>query len=364
MNPVARVFVAIHRRLLPDEPYIGWMPYVWLVFLTSFVAHVVRSSSGPLETAASWIALAAFLVLYFRAYWVEGPRIGLYMAAITAIALAFTPVNYGAVAMFIYAASFAGAYERPRHGALAIGLVVVAILVEMVVLRLPMPVALTGAVFSILIGTVNVYYAENERKNAALRLSQEEVRRLAATAERERIARDLHDLLGHTLSVITLKAELASRLIDTDVERASKEIREVEQVSREALREVRTAVAGYRTGLATELANARRALEAADIEFAYQLAPEPMPPRVEEAFSMILREGVTNIVRHAGARRCRLHVSRNGAGWEMELSDDGRGGIERENSGLSGLRERLHAVGGSLTIRDENGVTLRAEAAE
>lgn len=364
MNPVARFFVGIHRRLLPDEPFIGWMPYLWLVFLSGFVAKVVWRSSGPVETVASWAALALFLVLYFLGYWIPGPRLGWVIAGITLLGLVFIPFNHGAVAFIIFAAAFAGMVGPPRHGALAIALVVLATAIEFLLVDLPTTLAIAALLFPILIGTVNVYYVENARKNAALRLSQEEIGKLAATAERERIARDLHDLLGHTLSVITLKAELASRLVGTDLPRAAKEIREVEQVSRDALREVRAAVAGYRTGLGTELANARRALEAADIDFAYQLGSEDVPPRVEQAFSMVLREGVTNVVRHSGARRCSLGVSKDHSRWIMELSDDGHGGVAQANSGLSGLRERLEAIGGSLTVDDSSGVTLRAEAPE
>ncbi len=364
MNPVSRFFVGIHRRLLPDDPHIGWMPYIWLIFLSSFVAKVIWRSSGPLETVASWLALAIFLVLYFVGYWLPGPRLAIPIIGITLIGLAFFPINFGAVAFFIFATAFAGMVGPPKRGALAIALVVLAIAVELVIINASLSVAISAVLFPILIGTVNVYYVENARKNAALRLSEDEILRLGATAERERIARDLHDLLGHTLSVITLKSELASRLIESDPARATSEMREVETISRDALREVRAAVTGYRTGMSNELVNARRALEAASIDFTYQLESEEIPPPVEQAFSMVLREGVTNIVRHSGARRCSLRVSRTGSRWSMKLMDDGRGGVPSENSGLAGLRERLQAVGGSLQVISDSGFTLLAEAGE
>jgi len=364
MNPVARFFVSLHRRLLPDEPFIGWMPYMWLIFLSSFVAKVIWRSSGPVETIASWIALAVFLVFYFVGYWIPGPRIAISIVGITVIGLIFVPFNYGAAAFFIFAAAFAGMVGPPKHGALVIALVVLAVSVELAFIDVPLSLAISAVLFPILIGTVNVYYVENARKNAALRLSEDEIRRLGATAERERIARDLHDLLGHTLSVITLKSELASRLIASDPDRAAIEIREVETISRDALREVRAAVTGYRTGMSNELASARRALEAADIDFTYQLESVELPKPVEQAFSMVLREGVTNVVRHSGARRCSLQVSRDGTRWSMTLTDDGKGGAPIENSGLAGLRERLRAIGGSLHINAEDGFTLLAEAGE
>ena len=141
---------------------------------------------------------------------------------------------------------------------------------------------MSSAIFTLLIGAVCIRSAEVQRANARLRMAQEEVERLAKTAERERIARDLHDLLGHTLSLITLKAELAGKLVERDPERAGREIREVERISREALREVRTAVAGYRSeGLQAEMGRARLALEAAGVRLEYFAQPvnrQPISP--------------------------------------------------------------------------------------
>jgi two-component system sensor histidine kinase DesK len=176
--------------------------------------------------------------------------------------------------------------------------------------------------------------------------------------ERERIARDLHDVLGHTLSLIVLKAELASKLTETDPARAAREIRDVEQVSRKALAEVREAIRGYRGTLEDEIARAGSLLRAGGIhaELAIQLLP--MGRGAEEALALALREAVTNTVRHAAAATCTVRVSAAGGVCTLVVEDDGRGGIGAEGHGLRGMRERVEALGGSVVWECHGGTTL------
>jgi two-component system sensor histidine kinase DesK len=182
---------------------------------------------------------------------------------------------------------------------------------------------------------------------------------MARIAERERIGRDLHDLLGHTLSVIVLKSELASRLADRDPARAVTEIREVERISREALAEVRKAVRGYRSeGLLDEVANAERVLIAAGIAAEIDVHPQALPPDEDRALAYALREAVTNVVRHAAATRCSIRLTETGGRTRLEVLDDGRGGLAPEGSGLSGMRERLRQVAGTLERDGANGTRL------
>ncbi|NJK45937.1 MAG: sensor histidine kinase, partial [Pleurocapsa sp. SU_196_0] len=183
-----------------------------------------------------------------------------------------------------------------------------------------------------------------------LRRSQLEVERVARIAERERIARDLHDLLGHTLSVIVLKSELASRLADRDPPRAATEIRDVERIARESLQEVRSAVRGYRSaGLEAEFASVRLACEAAGLKLELYLVPVELEWASEQAFSYVLRESVTNTIRHANARTLWVSLERVGNNAQLSLWDDGSGRIT-ENNGVRGMRERLEALGGTLQI--------------
>lgn len=196
-----------------------------------------------------------------------------------------------------------------------------------------------------------------------LHRAQGEVARLAADEERLRIARDLHDLLGHSLSLIVLKSELAGRLAEQGSPKAVAEIRDVESVARLALQEVREAVTGYRRrGLPDELDNARAALTAAGVTATVTTAGTPLPGPLDELFGWAVREGVTNVVRHAGAGRCAITVNAGDGTAALEITDDGRQAAAYEaGSGLTGLAERVEAAGGTLEAgpRASGGFRLR-----
>ncbi|MDQ6784412.1 MAG: histidine kinase [Actinomycetota bacterium] len=190
--------------------------------------------------------------------------------------------------------------------------------------------------------------------NLALERAQEEKARVAVAEERLRFARDLHDLLGHSLSVITLKSELAGRLLAVDAGRAGTEMAEIELVARRALKEVREAVSGYHQAtLAVELAGARKALASAHISWAEDVDTDlALPESVEAVLAWTVREGVTNVVRHSGAATCTLtlDVDDTTADATMSIVDDGTGGDGTGGgNGLRGLGERVAAVAGTVT---------------
>ena len=347
-------------RLLPDRPELGWTPYAWLIYLTAFWVQPFFKHASVAEWAATAAATAVFLYLYFRAYWEEG-NAGILASAIgiALLGVLFSTVNEGANVFFVYAAAFLGHLAPVRRSVISLGALICVVAALSSALRLPLWFWLPAIVFSILIGGINLHFREVSRANAKLRMAQEEVERLAKTAERERIARDLHDLLGHTLSLITLKSELAGKLIERDPERAGREIREVERISREALREVRTAVAGYRSaGVAAELEQARLALGAADVKLEYFAAPVALPPAQETVLALALREAVTNVIRHAAARTCHVVLEQTADEVRLEVRDDGRGGSAPEGIGLASMRERVEALGGRLERRAGTGTSL------
>ena len=187
-----------------------------------------------------------------------------------------------------------------------------------------------------------------------LQSARRELARLAVIEERERLSRDLHDLLGQTLSMITLKSELARHLVTEEPERCARELSEIERVSRKTLREVREAVAGYRQPtLSSELEGARQLLAAAGIDAQIESINEVLPPAFDAALAWTVREGVTNIIRHSHARQCRIHLTKkNGAVMAEVLSEGGqREQVEstvRPGLGLAGLRERVSALGGRM----------------
>jgi two-component system sensor histidine kinase DesK len=347
-------------RLLPKDPEVGWLPYAWLVYLIPFLADPGMRRASALEWALTATGLAAFLVLYFRAYWLKGTK-GLACAAgILLIGVLLVPFNSGAGVFFIYAASFIGYSVGARFAWPLLGVLLAVLALEIPLAHLSAYTWAPAAGFSLMIGGICIHGAEVKRANARLRMAQEEVERLAKTAERERIARDLHDVLGHTLSLITLKSELAGKLMERDPERAGREIRAVERNSREALREVRTAIAGYRSeGLQAEMGRARLALESAGVRLEYFAQPVELDPARETVVALALREAVTNIVRHAGARTCRIALEQTSEETRLEVSDDGRGGSAPEGIGLASMRERVEGLGGRLERRAETGTSLR-----
>lgn len=215
---------------------------------------------------------------------------------------------------------------------------------------------------TLVIGVIVTVERINEHRDAMLRMSQDEIRRLAATGERERIGRDLHDLLGHTLSLITMKLELSRKLLDRDIDAARRELAECERVARKALAEVRSAVTGIRaSGLAAELASAKLLLQGSGMTFDYELAATDLPDTTEAELALVLREAVTNIHRHAGASHASADVRSDGSIVALTVEDNGRGGIDRNGNGLNGMRERIAALGGTLEIDSpsKQGTRLR-----
>jgi len=211
----------------------------------------------------------------------------------------------------------------------------------------------------------NIHTAAKTRADIRLRLSKDEVEHVAKMAERERIARDLHDLLGHTLSVIILKSELAQRVAGTDPARASREIGEVEQIARGALAEARQAIRGYRARkLAEELAQARATLETAGVRAECDVVGEAnivaasLSVEQETVLALALREAVTNVVRHADASVCRIRFNRSENIFRLDVEDDGKGGVFEEGNGLQGMRERVTTLNGDIWQNLSRGTKL------
>ncbi len=197
-----------------------------------------------------------------------------------------------------------------------------------------------------------------------LRRTRNELARVAVLEERERFSRDLHDLLGHTLSVMVVKAEAVRRLIERDPATAAAHAADIEHVGRQALVDVREAVDAMRApDLGEELEGARRALDAAGIRAEVTEWSEPAGDHAEETLAWVVREGVTNVLRHSGAGRCRVELSTGADDWLLTVSDDGVGGPPESGrrGGLEGLRRRVAAVGGRLDVeRGRDGFRLVA----
>ncbi|QSA97253.1 sensor histidine kinase [Methylococcus sp. EFPC2] len=336
------------------------LAYLVFVFLP-LIFPPQRTASAAL---ASLLAAALFIPLYLRFHKLDPRRQAASTMATALLGYALIPFNGGGNTFIIYALAMAAQCMAVRT-AIVLAVLLVAVMGAEFWLIMPGQMyALWSVVVVAVIGTLAIanilYLRARAWRNAELRLTQDEVRRLAAVAERERIGRDLHDLLGHTLSVVALKSELAGKLLDHDPAAARSQIREVEDVARHALAQVREAVAGIRaTGLPAELAAARLALLSADVRLDQRVAPVTLDSQVELAFTMALREAVTNIIRHASARRVEVELTADDCGTRLLIADDGRGGIARHGNGLAGMRERLLAIGGELEVDSPPGAGTR-----
>ncbi len=316
----------------------------------------------PLSTAAvvfTYVSVAVFLPLYWRLWfgpWRQLPKL---LLAVTALGLLSLTINTSWSYLIYASAMLPFAYKPrealPRLALILLGLVMVAWLNP----RFSGGTIVFAAGMCLIISLLNMQMRVNADHTAQLRLSYDEVRRLAALAERERIGRDLHDLLGSTLSLIAIKSQLAGRLISRDIEHARQEVADIEAVARKALGEVRSAVTGmHATALAAELASARLMLEASGLSLHADLQSLPLAPEAETAMALGLREAITNAQRHAQASHVEVRLQAVDNDAVLTVQDNGRGGTVQPGNGLTGMAERLRALGGSLHVQAASPGTL------
>jgi two-component system, NarL family, sensor histidine kinase DesK len=348
------------RSLYQDRDH-GWGPLLWWLYLGFFFVQPAVDHVGRKLWLFDILGAVIFLVLYWGIFLLERPLPLVHVGGMLLLGVLYFPYNPGGCTFFIFAAAMIPFMVSTQARAVA-GLAIISAIAaaEGFLLHVSGWAIFWAAVFPLFIGAGNIFFAERNRMNRKLRKANEEIENLAKVAERERIARDLHDVLGHTLSVITLKSELAGKLIDRDPQRAGKEIREVEQISRQALTDVRDAIRGYRSqGLVAELAQAKTTLETAGLTVQCDAATTMKLPAVQESvLSLAVREAVTNVVRHAGARTCRMRLEQQNGNCRLEIHDDGCGGSNGEGNGLRGMRERVEMIGGTLSRSTDAGTTL------
>jgi two-component system, NarL family, sensor histidine kinase DesK len=328
-----------------------------LLFLTAPMNDLARSSLPAGRIAGIAVGFAAFVALYvtiMRTRRSLRPSVTLAALAVlaalpAALLAAGAPQSFGL--LFVFFAAAVGMRLRPEPALFVIGVTAAGVAIATRAEGESVSTISAKALTVIAIGFMMTAFNRQIRVNRELRTAREELSRLAVSEERLRIARDLHDLLGHSLSVVTLKTELAARLLEREPAKAAAELADVQAVSRQALAEVREAVQGYRQlGLADALDGARTALTAAGIDCELDETHVELPPDVESVLAWAVREGTTNVVRHSRAGHCAVRI--RGAGDEavVEIEDDGAPprGDARAGSGLSGLAERAERVRGRL----------------
>lgn len=347
---------------------------VWLVYLGQPISDTLKSGLSP-EVQALGIALTAiFAIVYlagFAAVFAARARRQSYPAGLlrrtrtaAAILVAITAgmpwiagpsaVAYVGFAIVLCAFATPSRVAYPLIG----GLVAWAILLP-VLLHDGGPSGSaafsTGVVAVLMIGARRIGAQEEQIERA-----RDELAQLAVSQERARFARDLHDILGHSLTAITVKAELAGRLLDRDPARAAVEIADIERLAREALADARSTVTGYRdVSLTGEIATARAVLSAAGIDDDLPGAVDEVSGANRELFAWAVREGVTNVVRHSGATHCAIRTTPT----SVEVVDNGAGGPWTAGNGLSGLRERAQDAGAVLSAGPAPGGGFRLRLA-
>lgn len=347
----------------------GWvMGAIWLVFLLFPLTSVVTA-----ETSWGWRSfgvamIVAFAVVYVYGLiqigrtdtWAQVNRLGWRCVPVLVSLTGATSLVIGldALGMVTFIIAFA-VFSLPLAAALGVGVIGLAIAV-----LLPMAMGVLGQTWFLLpiillVGVATAVVRVLDQRGME---HQEMAKQVALVAERERVARDVHDVLGHSLTVVTVKAELAHRLVDGNPERAKAELAQIQSLTREALAELRATVAGLRVArLGDELTAACAALTDAGVSAQMPADVSVVDPRHRILLAWVLREAATNVVRHAGATRCTVDVGPS----MLSVTDDGRGcSGHLEGNGLRGVRERVTAAGGELSIGpgpDGRGTTVRVE---
>ena len=373
-------------------PFHLWRLYqhFWLVCLLFPIVSLVQT---PLPAARLFLALAALVFFAVSYTWLMWPHpassgarkrsrspaslilFGVLVALVLALCLLY---GNSFLWLFIGVSAIAGVTLPMRSAFVAV--------VIFTLLPLVISVGASGGIarvdwlqiipLMLLVRGIGVDMIGAARLSGAIRelqAAREELAHLAVTEERQRLSRDLHDLLGHTLSMITLKSELAGRLVEQEPARSIQEIREVERAARHTLREVREAVAGYRQPrLESELDGARQILSAAGVACQVEHSAGELEPSTDAVLAWAVREGVTNVIRHSRARRCSIRLTHENSTVCAEVINDGprRRQLEvakaRIGSGLSGLSERVNSYGGRmeagpLRTAGNEGFRLRVE---
>ncbi len=356
-----KALIKIDDFLLPNTDEFRLGPYIWLLYLSIFFIGLFNHPQTEHPYIYASLGVLVFLFLYFHGHRTTGKKLIIDMLGILIVGSLMANISQGASVFFVFSAAFSCRLGAVSSALWGIALVVIWVAALSFLFDYHMYFYGTSIFFSIMIGGINIYYSEIERGRQELKLSKQETRDLAKVAERERIARDLHDVIGHTFSVITLKSELAAKLIELDTDKAKKEITELGQISRDALKQVREVVSGYRTSdLNTELAYAKYVLESNSINFDYKFDDFEMNDALNKELAIILKELVTNVLKHAEATQAKASIFLEQHTITLHFQDNGKGlaNIKSKGFGLKGMHERVESLSGSLSYTTNSGAVF------
>lgn len=350
-----------YRRWLPAQHAFieDWAALVVIcLYLVIFWLSLLWPDRAPERLLVGTLVSLAYVGFAFRGLWHRDWGAYVYVLAMAALCYLTLPFTEAGI-VFIFASMALMAYARRWWLSLLVQLTVTGLAAwQGYVLGFHGLFIVITVLVLVFGGILDFLFHRFVEQQLVLLKSQDEAEQLARTAERERIARDLHDLLGHTLSSVRVKAELAERLLAQQPDRAAAEIRDIEQLARSSLQQVRATVSGYHEGgIAMEINAARNLLTAAGIQFR-PVTGETVPARLEPTLALVLREGVTNVVRHAEATAVDLTLSREQNRLWLRLQDNGRGLNGGAGNGMQGIRTRVRSERGEVHWRTNQQGTL------
>lgn len=350
----------------------GFFPYIFLIYLLLPISYLTNQTSGIKQLIGFGLVLL-FLVTYRQLFFISPQKklFTYWLAIQLAIILIYT-VFYDINLVFLgfFSANFIGYYREKKIFRRGLASLVVVLVAPFIYHLLKDPSLLNRLFYFLPFLVIMLISPYGIRSmNRRMELEQEldeanqQIKELVKREERVRIARDLHDTLGHTLSLLTLKSQLVQRTIASDPERARKEAREMETTSRAALKQVRELVSDMKTAtIAEELIHIQQILRAADITFEYMGGSDfsNISPVTQNIVSMCIREAATNIVKHSRATHCTISISQTDDKISITIKDDGMGMDQQTpfGNGLRGMKERLALIDGALDVSTHNGTVL------
>jgi len=345
--------------MIKTDRSLGNQPAFYLAYLAFYFIPWLQSPPETKDVVAIIIALALFVPIFFHAHKQEGRKSLPHIIAISIISMVLAPFHGTNGVFHIYAVVQAG-FLRPERFA---WIVVFAVSAVYLAFSLLIDQGWWDNVFPLFMGfiiTVGVISSAGQmEKQRLMERTRQYDKQMAALSERERIAQDLHDVLGQTLTMVTLKTELANKLIDRDPTQAKQELNEVLKASRGALDDIRETVSGMNaTSAVKEIQRAKSILESAGIELSINGNIPSLNAASDHVIGLAIREAITNVVRHATASRATLSWEELEQSVKVSVSDNGSLNNFIEGSGLRGMRKRLEKIDGELLISANSGMQL------
>ncbi len=334
----------------------------WLIFTGFFFIKFFYVTPPLWEIALSTAAFGIFLIAFFAAFrnYYRPTHMRLPSLVILLIGVVMAPINPGANVFFSYPSWYLARAFPTKQAVLVLAGIVALVIALTWYFALGLNFFLPAILLVVALGSMSIAIRRLEDTQFALGKSKEEAEHLARIAERERIARDLHDTIGHSLSVIALKSDLAAQLAETSAPDAAAEMREINSVARQSLSEIRATLSGFwELSLDAELRALQSSIREAGIASKTNVGGHDLPAPTETALAMCFREAVTNVIRHSEATDCELSLVKNGDSVIGIVADNGIGGKIRPGNGLTGMRQRVEQMQGDLKV--DSGAGTRVE---